>query len=660
MNNEMSRGRLAVINLLTVTLLLTLVARLFYIQVLAAPEARRGVEQTSLRLIYTPAPRGFIFDRNAEPLGRNRTAVTVAMDVSRLPKKGEARDRMLAKLAAILGMTETAVQKVVDDSALGFYEPRQIATDVPMDKVVYLLEHQEEFPGINADEVPIREYPNGSLLAHSLGHVGKLSAEEYKVRIKDQPQGLSRDARQKRYRPDDQIGKIGIEKVYEKYLRGVPGVRKISVNVRGELVDEISDDPPQRGWDAVLTIDDAVQKAAEDALRRGTELAQRLTDPATGLPLKAPAGAVVALDPNNGEVLGLASFPTFNPNDFVGPTSREVLAQINDPESHTPMFNRAIAEQVGPASTFKPMTLAAAWEANLVTPEQTFNCPGYFQVGNRRFKDWDPKGHGQVGLTRSLVESCDVVYYTLGVKMNESNVKEQIGEHLQETARKFGMGAPTGIDLLGERPGLVPDAKWKEEHFRDARPFDRRWFPGDAANLAIGQGFLQVTPLQLAVAYSALANGGQRYRPHLLKCLAKLDLSNLPSDLCTNPGAMVPETAKPEVLGEVGVNASALEFISKSLSGAVVDKGTAAAAFSGFPLGQVSVAAKTGTAQVAQRQNFSWFAAFAPAENPQIVVVALVEEAGTGAQIAAPIVRRVLEAKFGLPAGNFEAGARAD
>lgn len=650
MNQEVSRSRLAVVQLLVLTLLATLVARLWFLQVLDE-EAKALAARTSVRLIQETAPRGFIFDRTGRAMARNRTALTVAIDVSRLPE--ERKDSVVPRLARVLDMEVAEVRDVVEDPHLGYYTPRPLALDVDKDTVIHLLEHQDEFPGVMAVEIPVREYPNGSLASHVIGHIGEINADELASRqpAAGDPFG---------YRPGDQIGKIGVESKYENWLRGRNGVQKIAVNVMGEPVQEIGHRLPERGWDAVLSIDASLQRAAEDGLDQGVRLARRLVDPDTGKLYEAPAGAVVALDPSNGEVLALASNPTFDPNVFVGPTDRKELARLNDPEAQFPMLNRAIAEAVPPGSTFKPVTALAAWDAGVTTPEHTYFCPGSYKVGNRVFKDWQPKGHGEVGLSRSLSESCDVVYYQLGETLN--GMRKDIGEHLQRITRRFSFGRATGIDLLGERDGLVPDAAWKKERFEGRTAEERAWYDGDAANLSIGQGFLQVTPLQLASAYGAIANGGTVYRPHVLKCLAKLNVSRPVSadEACRGDRMLVPEPASPKVIERVPVAPGALEFMRRAMAGVTVGEGTAAEAFSGFPVDRVSVSGKTGTAQMKPRQPFSWFAAFAPVEDPQIVVVALVEEGGTGAQIAAPIVRRVLESHFGIPEGNFEAGARAD
>lgn len=327
-----------------------------------------------------------------------------------------------------------------------------------------------------------------------------------------------------------------------------------------------------------------------------------------------------------------------------------------------PFLNRAIAEAVPPGSTFKPLTIAAAWEHDDSLPERTFTCPGYYMVGKQRFRDWTPKGHGQVGLSRSLAESCDIVYYTLGVELDARST--EIGEPVSDMARAFGFGRKTGIDLLGELGGLVPDAEWKWNHFSYAQTFDRRWFPGDSANLAIGQGFLQTTPLQLASAYAAIANRGTVYRPHVLKCLAELDVSQtvVVDDACDD--GLVPESAKPKVIDRVDVPPGVLAFLERSMKDTLQGEGTAANAFSGFPLDQVDVSAKSGTAQMKPKQSFAWFAAIARGPSSdgdkEIVVAALVEEAGSGSQIAAPIVRRVIEQHFQVEQGDLKLGSAAD
>jgi penicillin-binding protein 2 len=645
-----------VINILVLTLLATLVGRLWYLQVLAGGEAQELAERTSIRFVYEQAPRGFMFDREGRTLARNRTALTVALDVSRVP--ADRKDQLIDDLAAALDMTPTDVRAIVEDDRIGPHTPRPVALDVDKQVVINLRERPDQFPGVTHLEIPVREYPMGAMASHVIGHIGEINEDELETsedrRARLQEQGT--EGRQ--YRAGDLVGKVGVEKVYEDWLAGTEGIRRIAVDVRGEPVEESRGEPPQRGWDAILTIDAAVQQAAEGALDEAIARAQGLTDPDSGKKFNAPAGAVVALDPRSGEVLALASNPDFDPNLFVGSAPRDELAKLNAPDSHMPFLNRAIAEAVPPGSTFKPFTAAAAWDVDPKVQDRTWSCPGYMNIGNQRFRDWTPEGHASVGLSRSLAESCDIVYYTLGVELNDQ--KKELGERLQKTARGFGLGANTEIDLLGEQKGLVPDAEWKWNQFSYAQTYDRRWFPGDAANLAIGQGFLQATPLQLASAYAAIANRGTVYRPHVLKCLAELDVSRptVVHDACKN--GTVPKSATPKVIERVDIAPGALSFMEGSMKGTVVGEGTAAAAFAGFPLDKVDVAGKSGTAQMKPKQSFAWFAAIAKDGDKQIVVVALVEEAGSGSQIAAPIVRKVIEQHFQVKTGDFKLGTAAD
>ncbi|MGH2760682.1 MAG: penicillin-binding protein 2 [Actinomycetota bacterium] len=644
------------INLLVLALLATLAGRLWYLQVLTGDEAQALAERTSIRFVYEQAPRGFIFDRRGRTMARNRTALTVALDVSRVPP--ERKGRLVRDLARALRIKASEVREIVDDPRIGPHTPRPIALDVDRDTVIALEEHPEEFPGVTHLEIPVREYPSGGLAPHVIGYIGEISEEELEKQGERRARAEEEGASFRDYRLGDLIGKVGVERVYEEWLAGKPGVRKIAVDVRGERVQDFGYQAPERGWDAILTIDAELQAAAEDALEQGVSTARRLTDPDSGDKFRAPAGAVVALDPRNGEVLALASNPDFDPNTFVGPAPRAELAKLNAPDAHMPFLNRAIAEAAPPGSTFKPITAAAAWSIDPGLPSRTFDCPGSLKIGTRVFRNWNPSGQGKMGLSRSLAESCDIVYYTLGVELNAK--RRELGERHQDVARRFGFGRSTGIDLLGELGGLVPDAEWKWNRFSYAQTFDRRWFPGDAANLAIGQGFLQATPLQVAQAYAAIANGGRLYRPHVMKCLAQLNVSRqtVVDDACRS--GVAPRSAKPKLLGRVDVEVDALSFLEDAMTDTVRGQGTAADAFSGFPLEEVKVAGKTGTAQMQPKQPFSWFAAIAKSKGEEIVVVALVEEAGTGSQIAAPIVRRVIERYFELPEAGIEAGVRAD
>jgi penicillin-binding protein 2 len=656
MNQNVSPIRLAVINLLVLSLLATLVGRLWYVQVLAGSEAQELAQRTSIRFVYEQAPRGFIFDRRGRTLARNRTALTVALDVSRVPPGRTAQ--LTRDLAAALRMKVKEVRDIINDPRIGNYTPRPIASDVNKDVVIYLEEHPERFPGVTHLEIPVRQYKYGAFASHVIGHIGEIDEQELRAEHERRAVALREGRSLHEYRPGDLVGKVGVEKVYEDWLSGTPGVQKIAVDVHGKRVEDFGHQPPQRGWDAVLTLDAGVQLAAENALKDGLKTARGLTDPDSHKKFKAPAGAVVALDPHNGDVLALASDPDFDPNMFVGKTTVAELAKLNSPDAHMPFLDRAVAEAVPPGSTFKPITALAAWTAEPDLAKRAFQCPGSIKIGNRVFRNWKSSGQGTLGLSQAISQSCDIVFYKLGVELDAQ--KRNVGERLQDTARTFGFGRRTDIDLRGEQPGLVPDAEWKWKRFSYAQTFDRRWFPGDAANLAIGQGFLQATPLQLASAYGALANGGRIYRPHMLKCLAKLDVSQPAGVAQACRSGTVPKTARKKLIGRVKLDPASIAFVVDAMKGTVQGDGTAAQAFAGFPLDGVSVAGKTGTAQMKPKQPFSWFSAIANANGKEIVVVALVEEAGTGSQIAAPIVRKVIESYYGIKSAGFEAGVRAD
>jgi penicillin-binding protein 2 len=652
MSPNISPTRIAVINLLILTLLATLVGRLWFLQVLSGSEAQRLAEQTSVRTVYEQAPRGFIFDRDGRTLAQNRTALTVALDVSQVPKG--RKDQVIHDLAQVLQMKEQQVRNIVDDKRLATNAPRPIALDVDKNVVIYLEEHADRFPGVTDVEIPVREYPLHTVASHVIGHIGEIDAEQLKA-CEARSNRRDEAGTVRICRPGDLVGKLGIEKVYDDWIAGKPGIRQTVVNVNGDPVGSPSEDPPQRGWDAVLTLDASVQVAAESALQDAIDFARTQTDHETAKKFKAPAGAVVALDPTNGDILALASNPNFDPNWLVGSAPKGALAALNSPKANMPFFNRAISEAVPPGSTFKPITASAAWDIDPTLPTRRFDCPPYIKIGNQLFHDWQPNGQGTLDLASSIAQSCDITFYRLGVELNAK--RGQYGEHLQDVAKSFGFGRPTGIDLLGAVPGQVPDAEWKWTHFANSETYDRRWFDGDAANLAIGQGFLEATPLQLATAYGAIANGGTLMRPHVLKCMAQLDVS-VPTNVehaCAT--GRVPASAREKALGRVTAKPEALQFIENAMAGTVRGSGTAADAFAGFPLDQIFVAGKSGTAQNPPKQDSSWFGAIAKSGDKQIVVVAMVEEAGFGAQVAAPIVRRVLEQYFGVKSTGFHPGA---
>jgi penicillin-binding protein 2 len=427
------------------------------------------------------------------------------------------------------------------------------------------------------------------------------------------PEDMERDATEK-LSPGDIIGKFGIEKFLDDHLRGKNGAEQVEVNVAGKAVRSLGRIPAELGDNVVLTIDSTLQEAA------WTAIGDR-------------AGAVVALDPRNGAVLALVSSPSFDPNLFNGGISFNDWENLSNDLRH-PMENRSISGQYPPGSTYKPVIAAAALEEGLITPETTFFCNGAFEMGDRKFRCWQAKGHGNVNLHRAIVESCDVYFYNLGKLLGVDRIAYY--------ARAFGLGAPSGIDLTQEKGGLIPTKQWKLSRFRQS------WQMGETISLAIGQGYNLVTPIQLANVYATLANGGTLYRPRLVKQLESSD-------------GHVVKVFQPEKLGVLPVRPENIEIINRALWGAVNEKGG-----TGYILKrqEQDVAGKTGTAQViglpqdekarkkkrvsADFRDHALFVCFAPYGNPEIVVAVILENAGHGGSAAAPVARKIIETYFAL------------
>jgi penicillin-binding protein 2 len=406
----------------------------------------------------------------------------------------------------------------------------------------------------------------------------------------------------------------------------------------------------------VLSIDQKIQSLTERSLAQGISLARRTTDRDRGL-LKATGGAALVMDPRNGQVLALASYPTFDPSLFSGGISSKDFAALTDPAANYPLLDRAIQTGAPAGSTFKPFVLAAALREHFVRTDHYYPCPTEWRVPGsdpsvRPFGNWDPVDRGSISLAESLKVSCDTVYYPMGwdfwTKYYGSDRKN---EAMQDDLRRMGFGLPTGVDLPSEFGGIIPTQEYKKQLFQSAPSVygrDYRWYPGDYVNMSIGQGFVQVTPMQLAVAYSAIANGGTLWEPHVALKIQ-------------TPDGKTVTRIQPKATGRLPVSRKFVTYIQQALRGVVQPGGTAGTAFSGFPLDQIPVAGKTGTALVDPKQPYSWFAAMAPADHPRYVVVAMVEQGGHGATTSAPLVRRILEGLFGIGGtGQLQNGGVSD
>jgi len=594
----------AVTGILTAACFLTLLTRLVHLQVAEQPAYAARAAANRWRVVPVEAPRGRIVDRAGRVLADTGAAWRVRLE-RRLPAR--QRTALLGRLAPILGIPVSELQARAEDPAADRAAPRTLLDDAPDDVVVALRERAAAFPGVQIDSHPVRRYPHGRLAAHVLGLLGGPGAGQAGRR-----------------------GASGVEAAYDRLLAGRPGDLRIEVDSAGRPVGRA----PVPGVDVRLTLDLDVQATAEQALAGGMAAARAGSAGATGT--AAPGGAVVALDVGDGSVLALASAPAFDPAALAGRIPAATWAALHDPAAHGPLTDRALQGLYAPGSTFKPVTALAGLRAGLITPGTVVDDRGVYQLGNRLLRNAEGRANGRVDLARALAVSSDVYFYGLGDRLYTGPPATAPDGPIQDVAARLGLGRPTGIDIGPEAAGRVPGPT-DRRRAHDERPGavpDGRWYPGDNVNLAIGQGDVLVTPLQLACAYAALATAEVPPTPHLLALSGPPGPSIGRPDVATRPSAGLDEGARRAVLA--------------GLREAVADRdGTASAPFAGFPLDRVPVEGKTGTAQVLGKADTSLFVAVAPADHPRYVVAAVVEEAGFGSAVAAPIVRRVLEVLTG-------------
>ncbi len=633
--SESPRLRLAVVGIIVVSLFSALFARLWYLQVLDSSTFVTAAATNQIRLVYEDAPRGRILDRNGKVLVDNRRTQAITVNRNQLLKLDDAAEEgVKGRLAALLNISREELDKRIADVRFSQYKPIPVAEGdaVPEELYIYVREHQEDFPAVEATILSERAYPSDppTLAAHVLGYVGEINDRELEKRKQDG------------YRLGDSIGKSGAERAYEDVLRGRPGVTKLQVNSAGQVVkgEPLAVIPPTPGRDVTLTIDADVQKLAEDSLIRGLEAARTSVDRSgDGRHFEAPAGSVVVTDPRDGGVLAMASYPTYNPAEFVNGIRPDVYSALNHPDSHFPLNNRAIGGAYDAGSTFKLITAVAALETGMIQPNSSITDPGFYKVKNCKgekctFSNAGKKAYGRVDLRRAITVSSDTYFYGLGARFHQESAYDQ---GLQRTARAFGFDGPTGFPL-GGAVGRIPDPESKQELCKKIRCVDGAWRTGDSINMAIGQGDVLVTPLQLANAYATFANGGTLYEPRL-----RAD-------------------EPPRKVRDVGMTPAMRQPILDGLQGVVSrQEGTAYYAFAGFPLNAFPVAAKTGTAQVNKKHDTAVFAAFGPANDPQYAVSVVMEEAGFGGSTAAPVARRIFQGIQGQPTdGNIQLGQGTD
>jgi len=628
MTQDSSRLRLGVLGMVVLSLFCALFARLWYLQVLAAPTMKVEAQHNSVAVVYTEAPRGRILDRKGRVLADNKVVLAVVADRDKVAKYPD----VLPRLSGLLEMTVDQIKERIADERFSPFKPVPVAVDVPKEKLIYFREHQADFPGIDGIQLTERVYPNATLAAHVLGTVGQINDEELGPR---KAQG---------YKAGDTIGKSGAELTYEADLRGAPEIAKLEVDSSGRVQRTLGSQSAVQGHDVRLSIDIDIQRVAEESLEQGVLLARKSTDFLTGKAFLAPGASTVVLDPRDSSVLAMASYPTYDPNDFINGISVKRFQELNDPAGGYPLNNRAIQGLYAPGSTFKLATSLAALKTGMITVKDTYDDKGsYTVVGERSatFTNARNAVNGPVNISRALTVSSDVFFYSLGERFWDGRGKYGQAA-IQDVARSLGMGDYTGVDLPFESDGRVADPAGRERLHRNnptAFPFPE-WYTGDNLNIAVGQGDTVITPLQLANAYAAFANGGTVFAPEV-------------GDAVLDQNGQQIRAIEPKVVRRTELPASVKEPLLAGFRGVVSDpKGTAYGAFSGFPLDRFPVAGKTGTAEVSGKGDTSVFAAFAPADSPKYVISVVMEQAGLGATAAAPVARRVLEgvaAQEGVP-----------
>ncbi|MEY8436670.1 penicillin-binding protein 2 [Atopobiaceae bacterium 24-176] len=590
-----------------------LAARVWSMQLMSNDEYTSQAERNRTRTITTAAPRGRILDRNGEELVTNRPSLTVVAQADVADNEREVQ-----LLGNLLGMPRMAVKRKIQDTTEGAQGARTVAVDVSRRVVAYLEEHPDLFPGVVVEQRTQRHYPHGKLAAHVLGYTGTVTADQLEA-SKDADDGIT-------YESGDITGQAGVEYQYESVLQGVRGEQQVFVDADGDVTGYSTSVPAEPGSDVVLTIDAQIQKAAEDGLQHAISKAKALNN-------KATAGCVVVLDCTNGEILAMASYPEFDPSIFVGGISNADWEALSSEGSGYPLMDRAVSGTYASASTIKPLSAFAALNNGISDASSSYDCTGFWTGFGSAYGQycWDHDGHGIINLRNGIAYSCDTVFYEIGKAFFESNNKEG----LQDTYSRWGLGKKTGVDLPGEAEGRVPTAEWKWNYFSSYPDEDRTWRGGDTTNLAIGQGDILVTPLQMACIYMAIANDGVMWRPHVLKSVASKEGSGTVADY------------KPEKVNEVQEKDEYMALIHDALQGVIYEEDPAVTShFTNLP---VKVAGKTGTGEKAGKDPTAWFCAYAPADDPKYVVCAMLEEGGFGATSAMYAVRDTFGGIYGTP-----------
>jgi penicillin-binding protein 2 len=614
--------RVAILSGIALVLFSIVFLRLWYLQVLSGDKYLAEAQNNQVREIRVQAPRGEIVDRNGKVLVDNRTALSLQVEPQDLAKRHRDRKQELRRVSELAKLSLAETQKQIRQQTKELpANPVTLRRDVGYPLVYYLQEHQADFPGVTVERVFVRRYPRGSFAAHLLGTVGEVTEDQ-----------LS-EPRYESLQPGDQLGQTGVEYQYDHLLRGQPGSTRLQVDALGRPKGgELSSQQATAGDDLQLTLDSDVQEAGESALSSFG-----------GLP-----GAFVAMNIHNGEILGMGSYPTYDPTLFTKPTiPQSTLDQLDSESAEYPLSNRAIQGLYPTGSTFKPITATAALEDGLITPDTIINDTGSLKLDTQVFKNAGGAVYGPLALRDALRVSSDVFFYNLGL-----DAEQEGGNPIQRWAKALGLGELTGIDLPAESEGLIPTPEWRNQLFKqDTDPsspggeevvldkgetIDRPWSAGDGVNLSVGQGDLQTDPLQMAVAYATIANGGDVVRPHVAQQVE-------------DPGGRVIQEIRPAARRHVDISPQYRQAILEGIHGAAMEPG--GTSYPVFGNWKTDIAGKTGTAERGDLPDQSWYVALAPYPNPNIVVAVTIERGGFGADSAAPAAAQILASYLNVKPG---------
>ncbi|EON24830.1 MULTISPECIES: penicillin-binding protein 2 [Nocardioides] len=674
--SQKSRLRLVVVQALVFSLFATLFVRLYYLQVVGGEGYQAQAADQSVRDIVVQPQRGLIVDDQGRPLVANRTSWVISIDRNLIDKLGERQRTELVRRVSVVvdqapeDLEERLVTCGHEGSIRGTcwngspYQPVPVATDVGKDVALRVLEQPEDYPGVVAEQQNVRAYPRpfGVNLAHVLGYLSPITEDEFDA---------AQDADDQSLNGASSVGRAGIEKQYDEWLRGLPGYRRVAVDSMGRVLGDDSTIEATPGDTLVTSIDAKVQAVVEKALAERIKVQRQTFDDVSGRYYEADSGAAVVMEAKTGRIVAMASQPTYDPGVWVGGITEKELQHLYSEEAGTPLLSRATQGQFAPGSTWKPFMTAGALQ-NGYSTDTSLPCSSGFQVGNRVFKNYESGSYGSIGFAKALEVSCNTFFYRVGYnfwqKFGSDEADVNAKDPLVEKAKTFGFGSRTGIDVPGEAPGRIADRQWKRDYYESmkdyycgladkpqtaetsdfvykfAREFCIEGYAyraGDAVNFSIGQGDTIVTPLQLARAYAALSNGGTLWQPTVAKAVV-------------SPSGEVLRRIRPVRSGNVDVPRKYLDYIDAALQN-VSRVGTMAWKLVGFPLDDVKIRAKTGSAEVYGKQSTGWVASY----TEDYVVVMMISQGGTGSGSTGDAVREIWETLYGVDGETVKPDAAA-